>query len=317
MDLVLVADGGRIWVGISIARMLSLDGTRQSLVESFSRNAPHILSTVLWVYWGVYISDMIPFYLGRLFKKSGASDDLGINEYKALGRTIVQRYGNLIGFVERFSLGVRNPTAFFAGALGIFPECFFAGVCCGGLITLPVQLGIGFLLRERHVFALATVATVVMPYLDEWSALEEDYIHPLSGTTKALTNSLLWLPDSGNVQVNKKEAAEALDSAVKTTDMIVNHMQSFLPKLSYSDGTVCAEEMDTLISELANVNEEGKALVEECGNLLEKTHTLQMQKVRRNTEGKEKYRQMASGKKKIEAIKRASSSTPKKSVSGR
>ncbi|GKA89540.1 SNARE associated Golgi protein [Tanacetum coccineum] len=110
---------------------------------------------------GVCISDMIPFYLGRLFKKSSASDDLGINEDKALGHTIVQRYGNLIGFVERFSLGVRNPTAFFAGALGISPECFFAGVCCGGLITLPVQLGIGFLLRERHIFALATVATVV------------------------------------------------------------------------------------------------------------------------------------------------------------
>lgn len=155
-----------IWVGISIARMLSLDGTRQSLVDSFSRNAPHILSTVLWVYWGVCISDMIPFYLGRLFKKSGASDDvyskLGINKEKAIELNgIVQRYGNLIGFVERFSLGVRNPTAFLAGALGISPECFFAGVCCGGLLTLPVQLGIGFLLRERPVFALATVATVV------------------------------------------------------------------------------------------------------------------------------------------------------------
>ncbi|KAL7590481.1 hypothetical protein Lser_V15G38960 [Lactuca serriola] len=155
-----------IWVGISLARMLSLDGTRQSLAESFSRNAPHILSTVLWVYWGVCISDMIPFYLGRLFKKSGASDDvyskLGVSKDKALGLTnIVQRYGNLIGFVERFSLGVRNPTAFFAGALDISPECFFAGVCCGGLITLPIQLAIGFFLRERPVFAIATVATVV------------------------------------------------------------------------------------------------------------------------------------------------------------
>lgn len=155
-----------IWVGISLARMLSLNGTRQSFVESLSANAPHILSTVLWVYWGVCISDMIPFYLGRLFKKSGGSDDvysrLGISKDKALGLThLVQRYGNLIGFVERFSLGVRNPTAFFAGALDISPECFFAGVCCGGLITLPIQLGIGFLLRERPVFAIATVATVV------------------------------------------------------------------------------------------------------------------------------------------------------------
>ncbi|MBA0610234.1 hypothetical protein Godav_011104 [Gossypium davidsonii] len=63
--------------------------------------------------------------------------------------------------VERFSLGVRNPTAFLAGSLGISPEFFFAGVCCGGLVTLPIQLGIGFLMRKRPVFALATVATVV------------------------------------------------------------------------------------------------------------------------------------------------------------
>ncbi|EFH39427.1 hypothetical protein ARALYDRAFT_497081 [Arabidopsis lyrata subsp. lyrata] len=109
---------------------------------------------------------MIPFYLGKLFRQSGASDDvcskLGIGKEKALSITqAVQKYGNLSGFVERFSLGMRNPTAFFAGALGISPECFFAGVCCGGLITLPLQLVIGFLLRERPMFALAAVATAV------------------------------------------------------------------------------------------------------------------------------------------------------------
>ncbi|KAH9784850.1 transmembrane protein [Citrus sinensis] len=153
-------------VSISLARLLTLDGTWQSFAESFSRNAPYIVSTVLWVYWGVCISDMIPFYLGKLFTKSGASDDvcskLGISKEKALSITqSVQKYGNLIGF-ERFSLGVRNPTAFLAGTMGIPPDCFFAGVCCGGLLTLPIQLVIGFLLRERPVFALATVATVVL-----------------------------------------------------------------------------------------------------------------------------------------------------------
>ncbi|XP_042514496.1 uncharacterized protein LOC122089100 isoform X2 [Macadamia integrifolia] len=155
-----------IWVGISLARMLCLDGTSKSFAESFSRNAPYIISTVLWVYWGVCISDMVPFYLGKLFRKSGASDDIcskvGISKEKALNITqVVQRYGNLIGFVERFSLGVRNPTSFLAGALGISSECFFAGVCFGGLITLPIQLGIGFLLRERPVMAIASVATAV------------------------------------------------------------------------------------------------------------------------------------------------------------
>ncbi|GMJ01291.1 hypothetical protein like AT4G13150 [Hibiscus trionum] len=164
-----------IWVGITLARMLSLDGTWHSFVESLSRNAPYIISTVLWVYWGVCISDMIPFYLGKLFRQSGASDDvcskLGIGEERVLQITsAVKKYGNLIGFIERFSLGVRNPTAFLAGSLGISPEFFFAGVCCGGLVTLPIQLGIGFLMRKRPVFALATVATVVgiwtvFPYL--------------------------------------------------------------------------------------------------------------------------------------------------------
>ncbi|KAF9606783.1 hypothetical protein IFM89_028159 [Coptis chinensis] len=155
-----------IWVGISLARLLTLDGTWASFAESFSRNASYIISTVLWVYWGVCISDMVPFYFGKLFRRTGASNDvcskLGIDKEKAVYITrAVQKYGNLIGFVERFSIGVRNPTAFLAGALGISADCFFAGVCLGGLITLPVQLAIGFFLRERPVVALASVATIV------------------------------------------------------------------------------------------------------------------------------------------------------------
>ncbi|CAE5964590.1 unnamed protein product [Arabidopsis arenosa] len=65
---------------------------------------------------------------------------LGIGKEKALSITqAVQKYGNLSGFVERFSLRMRNPTAFFAGAL----------------------LVIGFLLRELPMFALAAVANAV------------------------------------------------------------------------------------------------------------------------------------------------------------
>ncbi|KAF5201444.1 Snare associated golgi protein [Thalictrum thalictroides] len=155
-----------IWVGISLARLLSLDGTWASFAESFSRNASYIISTVLWVYWGVCISDMVPFYFGKLFGQTRISDDLcaklGIDKKKAVNITsAVQKYGNVIGFVERFSIGVRNPTAFLAGSLGIPAECFFVGVCCGGLITLPIQLVIGFFLRKRPVVALASVATLV------------------------------------------------------------------------------------------------------------------------------------------------------------
>ncbi|KAG2649051.1 hypothetical protein PVAP13_1NG083200 [Panicum virgatum] len=115
---------------------------------------------------GVCISDMIPFFLGKLFRKTKASENIsskiGIGKEKVLSISrAVQKYGNLIGFVERFSIGVRNPTAFLAGTLGIPADCYFAGVCCGCLFTLPIQLAVGFVLRERPVVALASVAAAV------------------------------------------------------------------------------------------------------------------------------------------------------------
>lgn len=155
-----------VWVGITLARTLTLDQNWQAFTASFWKNAPYIVSTVLWVYWGVCISDLIPYYLGRMFRRTKASEDicskLGIGKEKLERVTqAIQKYGNLIGFVERFSIGLRNPTAFLAGASGITSDCFFAGVCCGGIFTLSIQLAIGFLLRERPAMALAGVATVV------------------------------------------------------------------------------------------------------------------------------------------------------------
>ncbi|KAF8783696.1 hypothetical protein HU200_000376 [Digitaria exilis] len=155
-----------VWAGISLARTLSLDGTWQSLVNSFSANSSYIVSTVLWIYWGVCLSDMIPFFLGKLFRQTKASEDIsskiGIGKGKASNISrAVQKYRNLVGFVERFSIGARNPTAFLAGALCVPADCFFAGVCFGCLFTLPLQLAVGFALRERPVVALASVAAAV------------------------------------------------------------------------------------------------------------------------------------------------------------
>ncbi|CAM6033175.1 unnamed protein product [Sphagnum compactum] len=155
-----------VWVGTSLGRCLTWDQTREVLVSSLSANASFITSTVLWVYWGVCISDMVPFYAGRIAAKSGTGktirEKLGVKKEKFEQLTAtVQRYGNLIGFVERFSLGVRNPTSFLAGFVGISPSNYFLGVCLGGLITLPIQIGIGVLLRDQPVAALAGVAAAV------------------------------------------------------------------------------------------------------------------------------------------------------------
>uniref|UniRef100_A0A0E0JWJ7 Uncharacterized protein n=1 Tax=Oryza punctata TaxID=4537 RepID=A0A0E0JWJ7_ORYPU len=106
---------------------------------------------------------IVPEYTpGQTRASEDISSKIGIGKEKALSISrAVQKYGNLIGFVERFSVGVRNPTGFLAGALGIPADCYFAGVCCGCLFTLPIQLAVGFFLRERPVFALASVAAAV------------------------------------------------------------------------------------------------------------------------------------------------------------
>ncbi|XP_024523861.1 uncharacterized protein LOC9631152 isoform X1 [Selaginella moellendorffii] len=164
-----------VWVGAAIARSLTWNSTREVFWSSVSQNGTFILSTILWVYWGVCISDMVPFYAGKLTAQSGSGETfrskLGISREKLEEiAKAVQRYGNVIGFVERFSVGARNPTSFLAGASGIEASKFFAGVCLGGLLTLPLQMSVGFMLRDRPVIALAGVAAfvgiwTVFPYL--------------------------------------------------------------------------------------------------------------------------------------------------------
>ncbi|GAQ84496.1 hypothetical protein KFL_001910150 [Klebsormidium nitens] len=154
-----------VWVGGSLGRCLVLDGTREALMQSLRANWGYIASVIFWVYWGVCLSDLIPFYAGKWAAQRGESvtEKLGGTNQATLARvtSAVRKYGAYIGLVERFSLGVRNPTAFLAGFSGVSTSTFFIGVCAGGLFTLPLQMGLGFVLRDRPVAALATVAAVV------------------------------------------------------------------------------------------------------------------------------------------------------------
>ncbi|KAK6149585.1 hypothetical protein DH2020_017110 [Rehmannia glutinosa] len=106
-----------------------------------------------------------------------------------------------------------------------------------------------------------------MPYLDEWSALEEDYLNSLSGTTHALLTSSVRLPVSAEVRADAGQLGEALISAIKVVELIGSHIHRFFQK---------AEEMDISISELARMVGGEKAHVEECGYLLSKTYSSQV-----------------------------------------
>lgn len=127
------------------------------------------------------------------------------------------------------------------------------------------QIELGLWKRTQ---TLSTVLQAHMPYLDEWSTLEGEYLPSLTGVIDALVNASLQLPVSGNVQIDIREVREALNAALKMAETISFHLQSFMPK---------AEEIDTLISELARVSGGERALAEECGHLLFKTYASQVE----------------------------------------
>ncbi|KAL5724136.1 hypothetical protein ACHQM5_007436 [Ranunculus cassubicifolius] len=118
--------------------------------------------------------------------------------------------------------------------------------------------------KERN---LSTVLEAQMPYLDEWSSLEGEYSTSLAGAIKALQDASIRLPIIGNVKANPTDVGKALSSAANMMELMSSFVSGFMPK---------GEEMDNLISELDRVVNQERALIEECGDLLSRTHALQV-----------------------------------------
>ncbi|OMO64652.1 hypothetical protein COLO4_31969 [Corchorus olitorius] len=120
----------------------------------------------------------------------------------------------------------------------------------------------------RRMKTLLKILEDQMPYLEAWSAIQGDYSNSLSEVIQSLLNTSLLLPISANVEADTTKVRDAIRSAITLMEMILCHVQSFMPK---------AEEMESLISELARVAARERALVEECGDLLSNTKTFQVE----------------------------------------
>ncbi|KAG4172331.1 hypothetical protein ERO13_A12G266850v2 [Gossypium hirsutum] len=120
----------------------------------------------------------------------------------------------------------------------------------------------------QRMKTLSNILESHMPYLEEWSTFQGDYLNSLSKAIQSLLNISLRLPINGNVKVDTREVGEAMTSAIKMMEMIVSNVQSFMPK---------AEEMESSVSELARVAIGERAVIEECGDLLYKTNTFQVE----------------------------------------
>ncbi|MBA0806479.1 hypothetical protein Gohar_005930 [Gossypium harknessii] len=120
----------------------------------------------------------------------------------------------------------------------------------------------------QRMKTLSNILESHMPYLEEWSTFQGDYLNSLSEAIQSLLNISLRLPINGNVKVDTREVGEAITSAIKMMEMIVSNVQSFMPK---------AEEMESSVSELARVAMGERAVIEECGDLFYKTNTFQVE----------------------------------------
>ncbi|KAH9605466.1 hypothetical protein KSS87_016150 [Heliosperma pusillum] len=120
----------------------------------------------------------------------------------------------------------------------------------------------------KQMEILSTVLDSQIPNLEGWASIEESYSSSLSELSNGMLNVLSQLPLVGNVRVDVKEIEEALISAVKATEMICQQVQSLMPTV---------ENMDNLVSGLARVYSGELTLIDECGDLLFKTHASQVE----------------------------------------
>ncbi|MCL7042748.1 hypothetical protein MKW94_016073 [Papaver nudicaule] len=122
-------------------------------------------------------------------------------------------------------------------------------------------------LKRRE--ALSGIFEAEIPCLDEWGALEGDYVTSLVEAVKGLQDASHPLQiRGGNVRADLKELDGALNSASNMMESISSNIESFIPK---------AEEVASLVSELAVVASEERALIEECGELLSQAQNLQVE----------------------------------------
>ncbi|MQM06081.1 hypothetical protein Taro_038903 [Colocasia esculenta] len=119
----------------------------------------------------------------------------------------------------------------------------------------------------NRMTSVSRILEAQMPFLGEWVSLEDDYSHSLSGAIKSLHDASLRLPISGNVRADIRELGEALYSATNVLDVLAPRVGSLETK---ADGT------QVVLSDLAKVVSEERALLEQFEELLADAHKLQV-----------------------------------------
>ncbi|KAA8537840.1 hypothetical protein F0562_027580 [Nyssa sinensis] len=104
-------------------------------------------------------------------------------------------------------------------------------------------------------------------YLDDWDLVDRDHSSSLSGAIEALEASTLRLPVVGGARADTQNVKDAVCSAVDMMQAMASSICSLLPKV---------EQMNSLVSELANLTVKERALLDQCKDILSTLTALQV-----------------------------------------
>lgn len=105
------------------------------------------------------------------------------------------------------------------------------------------------------------------PCLENWSMIDGEHCNSLSGTICALEASTIRLPVVEGARAEVQNVKDAISSAVDVMQAMGSSMCSLLPKV---------EKVDSMVYELADVEANERALLDQCRDLLSSMTALQV-----------------------------------------
>uniref|UniRef100_A0A1D1YSZ6 Mediator of RNA polymerase II transcription subunit 17 n=1 Tax=Anthurium amnicola TaxID=1678845 RepID=A0A1D1YSZ6_9ARAE len=124
------------------------------------------------------------------------------------------------------------------------------------------------LLQSRQEMKVDLIVKDQVTYLEDWALLEREHSSSLLLAIEALTASTLQLPIIGGARADIHAVKDAISSAV---DVMQAMGSSICHLLSMVEGT------NSVVSELAGVAAQERAMIAECRELLASTAAVQVQ----------------------------------------
>ncbi|KAL7193491.1 hypothetical protein ACSBR2_025160 [Camellia fascicularis] len=109
---------------------------------------------------------------------------------------------------------------------------------------------------------------VQIAYLQDWDSIERDHTSSLSQAIKDLQSNTLRLPVTGGAKGSIETVKAAVCSAVDVMQTMGSSIYSILSQV---------EGMNCLVSELADVSAQERAMLDECEGLLASTAAMQVE----------------------------------------